>query len=70
MLFDLYNMDKTQEYEYWVNRVHFVSTILEYDYFKLWDLPEFEFDMLEKIAIKELEKRKAKIKDIESNMGQ
>ena len=63
-------MDKTQEYEYWVNRVHFVSTILEYDYFKLWDLPEFEFDMLEKIAIKELEKRKAKIKDIESNMGQ
>ena len=70
MLFDLYNMDKAQEYEYWVNRIHLVASILEYDYFKLWDLPEVEFEILEEFATKELEGRKARIEEISSKRGQ
>jgi hypothetical protein len=70
MLFDLYNTDKAQEYEYWVNRIHLVASILEYDYFKLWDLPEVEFEILEEFATKELEGRKARIEEISSKRGQ
>lgn len=70
MLFDLYNIDKSGEYEYWVNRVHFVASMLEYDYFKLWDLPELEFEILEEIANKELEGRKAKLDEINSRRSQ
>ena len=70
MLFDLYNIDKTQEYEYWVNRVHIVASVLSYDYFKLWDLPEVEFEILERYATKELENRQERIKEISSRSGQ
>lgn len=70
MLFDLYNIDKAQEYEYWVNRVHIVASVLSYDYFKLWDLPEVEFEILERFATKELESRQEKIKEISSRSGQ
>ena len=70
MLFDLYNIDRNKEYEYWVNRVHLVASILEYDYFKLWDLPEVEFEILEKFAFEELEQRKARIEEIKTKRGQ
>lgn len=70
MLFDLYNIPKSQEYEYWVNRVHFVSSVLNYSYFKLWDLPEVEFEILERIAYKEVEGRKARIEEIRGQRGQ
>ena len=70
MLFDLYNIDKSLEYEYWINRVHVVAAILQYDYFKLWDLPELEFEILEKFAIQEFEGRKARFEEIKSRGSQ
>ena len=70
MLFDLYNTDRTKEYEYWINRVHVVASVLSYDYFKLWDLPELEFEILERSALDELSKRKAKIDEIQSKGSQ
>jgi hypothetical protein len=70
MLFDLYNVDKNKEYEYWVNRVHVVASVLNYDYFKLWDLPEVEFEILEKIAIEEISVRKSRLDEIKERRSQ
>lgn len=67
MLFDLYDVPKDKEYEYWVKRVHFVASVLEYDYFKLWELPEFEFLILEELARNEIETRKKKLDEIRGN---
>ena len=64
MLFDLYDEEPGKTYEYWIKRVHLVSQVLGYDYFKLWDLPEVEFKILENLATQELEKRKEKIEEI------
>lgn len=64
MLFDLYDEEQGRTYEYWVKRVHLVAQVLGYDYFKLWDLPEVEFKILEDLANQELEKRKEKIEEL------
>ena len=58
MLFDLFDIDKKQEYTYWVKKLHFIASVLQYDYFKLWELPEYEIGLLENFAIEELEFRK------------
>lgn len=64
MLFDLYDVPKEIEYEHWVRRVHVVARTLGYDYFKLWNLPELEFTILENLAYEELENRKKKIDEV------
>ena len=66
MLFDLYDCPKEQEYDYWVKRVHTVATTLNYDYFKLWEIPELEFLMLEgyaKDSIAASEKKMSELKN-------
>ena len=67
MLFDLYDVPKEEEYEYWVKRVHFVARVLGYDYFKLWDLTEVEFKILENLANDELAKRQERIDEAKNN---
>lgn len=64
MLFDLYDCPKEIEYEHWVRRVHLVAQVLGYDYFKLWEIPELEFIILENLAHEELEARKKKIESV------
>lgn len=58
MLFDLFDIPREKAFKHWVERVHFVASVLQYDYFKLWELPEHEFVMLEDFAYKEIEFRK------------
>ena len=67
MLFDLYDIPKEKEYEHWVKRVHFVAHVLNYDYFKLWDLTEVEFKILEDLANEEIDQRKNKIEEAKNN---
>lgn len=63
MLFDLYAIPKEVEYDYWVKKVYFVSSVLNMDYFKLWDLPEYEFSILEDLAKEEVETRKKRLEE-------
>lgn len=70
MLFDLYDTPKELEFKYWVKRVHFVASVLGYDYFKLWQIPEYEFKILEQLAKDEIKKRKEKLDEIRKNNGQ
>ena len=67
MLFDLFDIPKEKEYRYWVERVSRVATTLGYDYFKLWELPELEFEILEKKAEEILENRKKQLDDLKDN---
>lgn len=68
MLFDLYDVPKELEYDHWVKRIHLVASVLGYDYFKLWDIPEHEFLILEEMAQKELENRKKKVDEVRDNI--
>lgn len=71
MLFDLFDIDKNEEYRYWVKKLHFIASVLQYDYFKLWELPEYEISLLENFAIEEINFRKKKqeeIKEIRDNI--
>lgn len=67
MLFDLYDVPKEKEYRYWVERVELVARTLGFDYFKLWELPELEFEILEKKAHEILEDRKKQLDDMKNN---
>ena len=67
MLFDLYDIPKEKEYDYWVKRVHFVASVLSYSYFELWNLPEHEFNILESLARSEVETRKKRLEEIRDN---
>lgn len=68
MLFDLYeNNSDGSSYEYWIKRVHFVAQVLGYDYFKLWDLNEVEFKILENQADEEVSRRKERLEEAKNN---
>ena len=67
MLFDLFDIPKEIEYEHWINRINFVASTLEYDYFKLWEIPEAEFIILERYANELIEKRQKKLDEIKNN---
>lgn len=71
MLFDLFDIDKKEEFKYWVKKLHFIASVLQYDYFKLWELPEYEIGLLENFAIEEInyrKKRQEEIKEITNNI--
>ena len=64
MLFDLFDIDKKEEYGYWVKKLHLIASVLHYDYFKLWELPEHEINLLEDFANNELKYRKEHIENL------
>ena len=70
ILFDLHALDKGEEYKLWVRRISNVASILEYDYFKLWEIPEHEFKLLEEIANEMRENREKKLKEMRENHRQ
>lgn len=65
MLFDLFNMDRSREYTFWVKRVYQVASILNMDYFQLWKLPEVEFEILEKRAQEIVEEGERKMRQLQ-----
>lgn len=56
---------KADEYETWVRRILWVSSFLNLDYFKLWEIPEHEFEMLEAKAFDEYKKQQDRIRAAE-----
>ena len=58
---------KIDQFELWVRRVYNVSSILSIPYKDLWELPEAEFLILERIAEEELQKREARIQGLQES---
>lgn len=52
---------KADEYDTWVRRILWVSSFLNLDYFKLWEIPEHEFEMLENKAFDEYKKQQQRL---------
>ena len=68
MLFDIFNIPKEKEYDYWVKRVQFVAATLNFDYFKLWEIPEYEFEILEGIAQKQIDREKERVDELRKKL--
>lgn len=71
MTFDLHldEKDKQGEYTSWINRILFVSNTLEISYSEIWQLPEQEFLLLERIAQEIKENTKQKQEQLKETFG-
>ena len=71
MTFDLHLSSdlKSDEYELWVKRIYAVSSTLNISYETLWNIPEYEFLILENISKETIDKRQQRQQELLNQNG-